>query len=186
MRRAGHGPRAPRRAAQLHRDAGLTRQRHRRRGRDRAAPPTACCTCWPSRPSSASRSTSTTSTRSAAHAAHRRPAAGRPATGRPSCTRRAASAWSSASCSSATYIDGDATDRHRPDAGARSRPPPVETPGQVVVRPIEQPIKPTGGLAILRGIAGAGRLRHQAGRPRDAASAARQASSTRRPRASRP
>jgi dihydroxy-acid dehydratase len=27
----------------------------------------------------------------------------------------------------------------------------VETPGQVVVRPIEQPIKPSGGLAILRG-----------------------------------
>jgi dihydroxy-acid dehydratase len=27
----------------------------------------------------------------------------------------------------------------------------VETPGQVVVRPIENPIKPTGGLAILRG-----------------------------------
>jgi dihydroxy-acid dehydratase len=27
----------------------------------------------------------------------------------------------------------------------------VETPGQQVVRPIEQPLKPTGGLAILRG-----------------------------------
>src|SRR5439155_24606436 len=46
-----------------------------------------------------------------------------------------------------------------------------ETPGQVVVRPLDDPLKPTGGLAILRGnlapegcgvkLAGHGRVSHR-------------------------
>ncbi len=42
----------------------------------------------------------------------------------------------------------------------------VETPGQLVVHPIETPIKETGGHAILRGQPGAGRVHREAGRPR--------------------
>ncbi len=42
----------------------------------------------------------------------------------------------------------------------------VETPGQEVVVPIERPIKPIGGLTILRGQPRPGRLCREAGRPR--------------------
>ena len=44
----------------------------------------------------------------------------------------------------------------------------VETPGQEVVRPLDRPIKPTGGLVILRGSL-AGGMRREAGRLRQAA-----------------
>ena len=47
-------------------------------------------------------------------------------------------------------LHGDAEDRRRPD-DREDRRRRVETPGQKVVLPIETPIKPTGGLAILRG-----------------------------------
>ena len=42
-------------------------------------------------------------------------------------------------------------DRHRPDASARKRRRRVETPGQEVVRPLDHPLKTTGGLVILHG-----------------------------------
>ena len=61
-----------------------------------------------------------------------------------------------------------------------------ETPGQDVVRPIDQPIKATGGLAILRGtLAPEGCVIKLAGHE-TAGSAGRHASSTRRTSASRP
>ena len=50
-----------------------------------------------------------------------------------------------------TLIDGDGADRHRPHARRRSRRRATETPGQEVVRPLGQPLKPTGGLVILHG-----------------------------------
>ena len=59
--------------------------------------------------------------------------------------------------------------RASPSPAARSpKKPPKrkETPGQEVIRPLDQPLKPRGGIAILRGIAGARRLRDQAGRSR--------------------
>ena len=43
------------------------------------------------------------------------------------------------------------SDRRRPDHRARSPRPPSRRPGQKVILPLETPLKPTGGLAILRG-----------------------------------
>ena len=72
------------------------------------------------------------------------------ASSRPTCTTPAASASSRASCRSATSstparrsVDGGTLG----DLAQRAE----ETPGQEVVVPIEHPIKPTGGLAILYG-----------------------------------
>ena len=80
----------------------------------------------------------------------RRHAARAAATPRPTCTTPAASAWSCASCSSAAC----STATRRPSTAGRSpqiAADAVETPGQKVVVPIETPLKPTGGLAILHG-----------------------------------
>ena len=43
------------------------------------------------------------------------------------------------------------SDRHRVARWPRRRPQSSETPGQEVVRPIDRPLKPTGGLVILFG-----------------------------------
>ncbi len=42
-------------------------------------------------------------------------------------------------------------DRHRPDDRRDRRERRARQPGQEVIRPLANPIKPTGGLAILRG-----------------------------------
>ena len=74
-------------------------------------------------------------------------------------------------------VDGRTIARIAQDAAA--------TEGQQVVVPIETPIKPVGGLAILRGSLAPGRMRRQAGAATSAATTAgRPASSTPRPRAS--
>ena len=53
--------------------------------------------------------------------------------------------------------------RHRPHLRGRSRRRAGDA-GQEVIRPLDKALKPRGGIAILRGIAGARRLRDQAGR----------------------
>ena len=58
------------------------------------------------------------------------------------------------SCSSACRKPACCTVRRTPSPGAPSAstpPRPQETPGQRVVRPLSDPLKPTGGFAILRG-----------------------------------
>ena len=59
-----------------------------------------------------------------------------------------------ASSPSACSRPGCCTRTRRPSPAARSASTPArpsETPGQEVVRPLDDPLKPTGGLAILRG-----------------------------------
>ena len=86
------------------------------------------------------------------------------ATPRPTSTRRAGWPWSSGS---SLPVGGSTARRRNVDGrttaeiAAAARP----TEGQVVVLPIDRPLKPTGGLAILRGSLAPGRLRRQAGRP---------------------
>ncbi len=50
----------------------------------------------------------------------------------------------------AGLLHDERADRHRPDGGELADSA-DETEGQKVVRPLDDPIKPTGGLAILRG-----------------------------------
>jgi dihydroxy-acid dehydratase len=135
----------------LARSSRATRSRTASRASPRpAARPTASCTCWRSPTSSASRSTSTSS----AHRRSRRRSIGDMQPGgrytAPTCTRRAASRSSCASCSSARACSTATRRRRRPD-DRRDRAARRETPGQQVVVPIETPLKPNGGLAILRG-----------------------------------
>ena len=100
LRRAGHGPRAPRRAAQQHRQPRTRSRTPSPAWPPRAAPPTPCCTCWPSpREFGIPLRHRRLRRHRRAHAAHRRPAAGRPLRGRGHRRRPAASASSSASCS---------------------------------------------------------------------------------------
>ena len=167
-RRAGHGPRPARRPAVVDRHPRRARERDRHRSPRPAARPTASSTCWPSPTSSASRSTSTSS--------------GRSPTGRrssPTCSpggRYTATDMYDAGGVALVMrellkrpglLHGDA-----PTVDGRTiaeiAAAVVETPGQEVVVPIETPIKPTGGLAILHGSLAPGRLRRQAGRPRAA------------------
>ena len=57
----------------------------------------------------------------------------------------------------------------------------AETPGQDVVRPLDKPLKPTGGLVILHGnLAPDGCVVKVAGHERQTCTAARRASSTAR------
>ncbi len=63
------------------------------------------------------------------------------------------------------FVDGSAltiTGRTFAEEAAQAN----ETPGQEVIRPLSNPLKPRGGIAILRGSLGPGRLRDQARRPR--------------------
>ena len=69
----------------------------------------------------------------------------------PICTRPAARALVAQRLLEAGRAARRRADRHRPDASARKRRGAVETPGQEVVRPVGDPLKPTGGLVILRG-----------------------------------
>ena len=81
---------------------------------------------------------------------------------RPATSSRAAASWprtstrpaASRSSPSACSTPACSTRTRRPSRAARSastRARPRETPGQEVVRPLDDPLKPTGGLAILRG-----------------------------------
>ena len=127
-RRAGHGPRPPRRPA-IRRSSPASRSRTASRRWPRpAAPPTACSTCSPSPTSSASRSTSTSSAPSPTARRSSPTCIQAAATRRPTCTTRAAWSSSCASCSSATAcstatrptVDGRtiARDRGRGDGDA--------------------------------------------------------------------
>ena len=82
-------------------------------------------------------------------------------------------------------VDGDYVDGARSPAPAarspRKPPTPSETPGQEVIRPLDKPLKPTGGLAILRGtLAPDGCVIKLSGHNKKHAHAARRASSTAR------
>ena len=149
-RRAGDGPRPARRPALHLRHAQVARERDRLAWPRRVARPTASCTCSPSPTSSASRSTSTSSAPSPTARRSSPTCVRAAATPRPTCTRRAAWSSSCASCSSARPAPRRRADRRRPD-DRRDRGRGEETPGQQVVVPIETPLKPTGGLAILHG-----------------------------------
>ena len=87
---------------------------------------------------------------SRAHAAAVRPQAGRqvrrhrPLRGRRRAARRSSACSRPACCTSdAITVTGRTIGEHADEAR--------ETPGQQVVRPLDDPLKPTGGLAILRG-----------------------------------
>ena len=150
-RRARDGPRPPRCPAVDLRHARVARERHRLGGRDRRLDQRRAAPAGDRprvrdparhrrfrRRSPIARRSSPTCSRAAA-------------TPRPTCTTRAAWAWSCASCSSATACS---TATRPPSTAGRSRRSPrtrSETEGQQVVLPIETPLKPTGGLAILRG-----------------------------------
>ena len=84
-------------------------------------------------------------------------------------------------------IDGRRADGHRPHARPRKRRRRVETPGQEVVRPIDRPLKPHGGLVILYGnLAPEGAVMKVSGTERDRSIAVRRACSTAKRRRSTP
>ena len=148
--RAGHGPGPARHPAVADRQPGGARERHRLGRRDRRldqrrpAPPGDRPRVRDRRSTSTSSARSPTGRRSSPTCSPA--AASRP----PTCTTPAAWPWSCASCSSATC----STATRRPSTAGRSPrsgAAAVETPGQTVVVPIERPLKPTGGLAILHG-----------------------------------
>ena len=166
-RRAGHGPRPPRRPAVVDRDPRRRSRTRSPRWRRPAARPTACCTCWPSPTSSASRSTSTSS----ATIADRTPIVADMQPGRPlhrdrpvrRGRRRARHARAAQAAGPAPRRRADG---RRPDDRRDRAPTAVETPGQQVVRPDRdagQADRRPGDPARL---ARARRLRRQAGRPR--------------------
>ena len=153
-RRARDGPRAQRDVRPrdiLTRDG--VRERHRRRSPPPAARPTPCCTCWPSR---AKRASPLDDRRLRSHQrAQRRcsPTSSRAAASSPpTCTRAGGiRAGRASACSRPGCSHGDADDGHRPHARRGSRDGAAKPPGQEVVRPLDRPIKPTGGLVILHG-----------------------------------
>ena len=150
-RRADHGRARPRPApARHHHPRGRSRTRSPRSPRA-AARPTACCTCSRSRARPASSSSIDDFDRIAgAGPTDLRPQARRPLRRQgPLRRRRHRASWPSA-CSR----PGCCTRTRRPSPAARSASTPArpqETPGQEVVRPLDDPVKKTGGLAILRG-----------------------------------
>ena len=155
------------------------RERRRLGRRDRAARRTASCTCSRSRASSASSSRSTTSTRSPARTpviADMKPWGRFHATDVVPRRRRRPRR---ARAGEAGARPRRHADRRRARRSARSRPRAVETEGQEVVTTIEQPIKKSGSLRILRGnLAPDGCVRQADGRPRPSTAGPR-ASSTR-------
>ena len=72
-------------------------------------------------------------------------------TWRPTCSTPAASRSSPASCWKRELIHAGATTVDGRTLGREVADDAVETPGQPVIVPIETPLKPTGGLAILHG-----------------------------------
>ena len=168
-RRARDGPRPARRAAVDVRHARSARERHRQRRGDRrldqrrAAPPG-------DRARVRHRPRHRRVRRGRRpDAARRRHAARRPVHG-DRHVRRGRRRPGHARAAEATGPARTAT--HRPSTAGRSRRSPQtrrRADGQQVVVPIETPIKPTGGLAILRGYARPGGLRRQARRPRASA-----------------
>ena len=147
-------------------DARGVRQRHHRRRRDRRLDQRRAAPAGDRARGRRAADASTTSTRIAAqtpmladlkpggrYIARRYRSGGRHAPG-------GASGWSRRGCCE------DEHDRQRPHASLEEAADAEETPGQQVVRPLDQPLKPRGGFAILRGIAGARGLRGQAGGPR--------------------
>ncbi len=143
LRRAGHGPRAPRRATQQHRHPRTRWRTPSPAWPPRAAPRTPSCTCWPSPRSSASPlDIDDFHDRRGAHAAHRRPAAGWPLLRRRHRRRPAASASSSASCSRQGLMHGDADDRDGPDPGGHRAPASRRRPGSRSSGPSSGPSRP--------------------------------------------
>ncbi len=111
----------------------------------------ACCTPWPSPTSSASPSTSTSSGRSPTGPRSSPTCARAGATPRPTCTTPAASAWSCASCSSGRACSTATSPRSTAGPSPRSPPTRSRPRARRSCCPIETPLKPTGGLAILHG-----------------------------------
>ena len=129
--------------------AAVDRERHRGRASPRAARPTPCCTCWRSRANRASRSPSTTSIGSAASAVTGRPQAG----GRFVATdlhRAGGIRLVAQRLLDAGLLHADQLTVTGKTLGEEARSA-RETAGQEVVRPLDRPIKPTGGLVILKG-----------------------------------
>ena len=149
--------------------ARRARERDRRRSPRPAARPTRCCTCWRSRARPASPLDIDDFDRISARVpllADLKPGGRFVAT---DLHAPAASRWSRSGWSRPALLHGDAIDRHRPDASARRRATAVETAGQEVVRPLDNPLKPTGGLVILQGQPRARRRGGEGGRPRPSA-----------------
>ena len=149
-RQARHGRPRARPAPARHHHEGRARERDRRDRDAAAARRTACCTCSPSPARPASSSTSTTSTASprrtpllcdlkpgGKYVANDLYAAG----GVPLVAQRLLEAG--LLHEDAITVTGRTVGEHAREA--------VETEGQQVVRPLDDPIKATGGLAILRG-----------------------------------
>ena len=115
-----------------------------------AARPTPCCTCSPSRARPACRSRSTTSTRSGG-ARRCGPICSPAAATRPSTSDGPVAPGSSPSGSSTRAWSPETPSPSPVAPSPRRRRARRETPGQDVVLPLDRPIKPTGGLVILRG-----------------------------------
>ena len=97
----------------------------------------------------------------------RRPPAGRPLHGHPPVRGRRPGARHARAAQRRPDRRRRAEGRRPDDRRDRARRRP-RRPARTSSVPIERPIKPTGGLAILRGSLAPGRLRREAGRPRAA------------------
>ena len=119
-------------------------------------------------------------------AAHRRHAPRRPVRRGGHVRRRRRRASSCASCSRRDLLHGEETTVDGRTI-AKIAADTVETPGQPVVRTIDNPIKATGGITILQAAASRPTGASSSSRaPSGASTAGRRACSTPRPRASRP
>ncbi len=131
--------------------AGRARERAPRRSSPRAARRTASFTCSPSRASSESRSSWTTSTGSRRRHLSSRASSRAGEYVATDVYEAGGVALVARELLKKELVHADCAERRRPlarrDRGARSQ----EKPGQEVVVPIETPIKPIGGLAVLRG-----------------------------------
>ena len=141
---------ARRHAAVADPDPRGVRERDRRDRRDAAARRTASCTCSRSPRGGDRARRSTTSTRSPRARRSSPTSSPAAATSRRTCSRPAASALVARELVDARAHAREARGRRRPHA-RRGRGRRARAPGQKVVVSWDDPLKPTGGLAILRG-----------------------------------
>ena len=149
-RRAGDGRVEARRAAAADPHARRARERHRRRRRHRRLDQRRAAPARHRQRSAACRSTSTTSTASARGCRCSRISSRAAASSPPTCIAPAAFRSSRSGCSKADILHADAMTITGRTIGEHAREA-TETPDQNVVRPLANPIKPTGGLVILKG-----------------------------------
>ena len=138
-------------APERHHHQRGARERDRRRRHERAARPTPCCTCSRSpREAGVELDDRRLRPHQRAHAAAVRPQARRPLR-----RRRPLRGRRRRRCVLQRLREAGLLTRTRsPSPARRSASTPTaadETAGQRVVRPLDDPLKPTGGLAILRG-----------------------------------